>query len=86
MHDVMLVILFSLFHLFQLEVHAPRVTYLTILKKWDFDEPPMPEDGSSFGKTRNQDVDDPNNLEERFYKWGVKPEWLQIQHVIGYQE
>lgn len=25
---------------------------------------------------------DPNNLEERFYKWGVRPEWLQPQRII----
>uniref|UniRef100_A0A0R3WQ10 Helicase ATP-binding domain-containing protein n=1 Tax=Hydatigena taeniaeformis TaxID=6205 RepID=A0A0R3WQ10_HYDTA len=33
------------------------------------------------GRAREK-APDPQNLEERFYKWGVRPEWLQPQRII----
>lgn len=36
-------------------------------------------------RSRSQlSVDDPRNLLERFYRWGVRPEWLQIHRVINH--
>jgi len=28
---------------------------------------------------------DPHNLEERFYRYGVKPEWLQVHRIINHR-
>lgn len=36
------------------------------------------------GKAREK-VADPHNLEERFYKWGVRPEWLTIHRIINHR-
>ncbi|VDD75410.1 unnamed protein product [Mesocestoides corti] len=47
-------------------------------KKYDMEEPPPPEDGSR----AREKAPDPQNLEERFYKWGVRPEWLQPQRIV----
>ena len=64
-------------------------TWYNFRKKWDMDEPPALEDGSSFGKRRRHNSksenDDPYNLEEKYYKWGVKPEWLQIDRIINHE-
>ncbi|VUZ48861.1 unnamed protein product [Hymenolepis diminuta] len=51
-------------------------------KKFDMDEPPQPEDGTSYRGRARQKNSDVLNLEERFYKWGVRPEWLQPQRII----
>ena len=29
--------------------------------------------------------DDPHNLEERYYRYGIKPEWMQIQRIIMHE-
>jgi len=56
-------------------------------KKFDLDEPPALEDGSSYGKMRHKQGrdKDPYNLEERFYRWGIKPDWLQIHRIIAHE-
>ncbi|KAL3318137.1 choline dehydrogenase 4 [Cichlidogyrus casuarinus] len=54
-------------------------------KKYDMDEPPLPDDGSTYRGRAREKVYDPKNLEERFYKWGVRPEWLQIYRIIDYK-
>lgn len=46
------------------------------------DEPPPLEDGSSY-KDKVKD-EDPHNLEERFYRYGVRPEWLEIHRIINH--
>ena len=52
----------------------------------DMEEPPPIEDGSSFGKKRG--VDHMNNktkeLEEKYYRYGIKPEWLTIHRIINH--
>ena len=58
--------------------------YRNYIRKNDMDEPPPLEDGSSYG--RQEDLDeDPHNLEERYYRYGVRPEWLQISRVINHR-
>lgn len=56
-------------------------------RKFDLNEPPALEDGSSFGKVRHRGKgskeDDPHRLEERFFRYGIKPEWLQVMRVIN---
>jgi len=52
------------------------------------DEPPALEDGSSFGRPRHKtsmSEDDPHNLEERYYRYGIKPEWLQIHRIVMHE-
>ncbi len=57
--------------------------------KWDQDEPPALEDGSSFGKKRHRadekSEEDSNSMEDRYYKWGIKPEWLMIHRIINHE-
>ena len=53
-------------------------------RKNDMDEPPPLEDGSSFGKDHSL-KEDPHNLEEHFYRYGIKPEWLMIHRCINHR-
>ena len=56
-------------------------------KMGDMEEPPPIEDGSSFGKKRGgKDSAHKVNaeLEEKYYRYGIKPEWLQIHRVINH--
>lgn len=56
------------------------------IRKNDMDEPPPLEDGSSYGqKNKRKNANDPHNLEERFYRYGVKPEWLQVHRIINHR-
>jgi len=57
-------------------------------RKFFMDEPPALEDGSSFGRPRHKtsiSEDDPHNLEERYYRYGIKPEWMQIHRIITHE-
>ena len=49
------------------------------------DEPPPLEDGSSYGRDDKDIQEDPHNLEERFYRYGVRPEWLQIHRILNHR-
>lgn len=70
-------------YFFQLDVFQPALLRMYIRKN-DMDEPPPLEDGSSWGgKDRKKNEDD--NLEDRFYKYGVRPEWLQIHRIINHR-
>ncbi|XP_050414709.1 chromodomain-helicase-DNA-binding protein 4 isoform X3 [Patella vulgata] len=66
----------------QLDVYHPA-TYRCYIRKYDMDEPPPLEDGSSYGEKLKGD--DPHNLEERYYRYGVRPEWLQIHRIINHR-
>ena len=50
-------------------------------RKFDQDEPQMLNEDAS----RKHKGDDPYNLIERYYKWGIKPDWLRIQRVIAHE-
>ncbi|KAH8418106.1 hypothetical protein KR009_001867 [Drosophila setifemur] len=67
-------------------------------RKYDMEEPPMFEESLDKADTRFEriqrhkdkvgmkaDAEDADDLEERFYKNGVKPEWLIVQRVINHQ-
>lgn len=67
-----------------MDVYQPLLLRMYIRKN-DMDEPPPLEDGSSWGGKDRKKADDKNNLEERFYKYGVRPEWLQIHRIINHR-
>ena len=71
----------------QLEVHQ-TMTHGSFKRKFDMNEPPALEDGSSFGRPRHKATmgeDDPHNLEERYYRYGIKPEWMQIHRIVTHE-
>ena len=46
--------------------------------------PPEVDDGSTedmtTGRIDNKDKEsDPHNMEEKYYRYGVKPEWMQVR-------
>ncbi|PAA78378.1 hypothetical protein BOX15_Mlig006386g1, partial [Macrostomum lignano] len=69
----------------QLEVHQAN-SWRAYWKKNDMDEPPVLDDGSVYRGREKDQPDDPHNLEDRFFKWGIRPEWLQIQRIINYRK
>ena len=74
----------------QLDVFHPQ-TYRMYLRKNDMDEPPrFDEDGDDEVSGRRlkhhaKRYEDPLHLQERFFRYGIRPEWLQIHHVISKQ-
>ncbi|BFZ23291.1 hypothetical protein BsWGS_26330 [Bradybaena similaris] len=67
----------------QLDVYHPAL-YRNYIRRVDMDEPPPLEDGSSYKDKMKEE--DPHNLEERFYRYGVRPEWLNIHRIINHME
>ncbi|KAH3817016.1 hypothetical protein DPMN_118542 [Dreissena polymorpha] len=49
------------------------------------DEPTPREDGSSLGGKDCKCDNSNDNLEDRFNKYGVRPEWLQIHRIINHK-
>ena len=70
----------------QLTVFHP-VTMTGFFRKWDKDEAPSLEDGSSFKRPggRSEGEADPFKLEEKFYRYGVNPDWLAIWRVVAHE-
>ena len=77
----------------QLDVFHPQ-TYKMYLRKNDMDEPPLfDEDGENEGTSHSRKLKhhkqsanrDPLKLFDRFFKYGIKPEWLEIDHVVNKQ-
>ena len=66
----------------QLDVYEPR-KLLMYKSRTDMDQPP-----ACLAKEDLEDEvgEDPLGLYDRFYKWGVRPMWLQVQRVINHQE
>ncbi|KAG7157237.1 Chromodomain-helicase-DNA-binding protein Mi-2-like, partial [Homarus americanus] len=57
-------------------------------KKFDPDEPPIPgiDDDDELGSQRRHKKEiDPNSLEERYYKYGIKSTWLKIHRVLNHR-
>ncbi|XP_013387155.1 chromodomain-helicase-DNA-binding protein 4 [Lingula anatina] len=71
----------------QLEVYHPGLLR-SLFARSDMDEPPPLEDGSSFGgfdRRGKGKVDEGfHNLEEQYYRYGIRPEWLQIHRIINH--
>uniref|UniRef100_A0A183BL78 PHD-type domain-containing protein n=1 Tax=Globodera pallida TaxID=36090 RepID=A0A183BL78_GLOPA len=58
-------------------------------RKMDPEVPPEVDDGSNedmkTGKIDDREKeDDPHNLEQKFYRYGIKPEWMQVHRVISH--
>uniref|UniRef100_A0A2C9KAF5 DNA helicase n=1 Tax=Biomphalaria glabrata TaxID=6526 RepID=A0A2C9KAF5_BIOGL len=67
----------------QLDVYHPAL-YRNYIRRVDMDEPPPLEDGSSYKDKMKEE--DPHNLEDRFYRYGVRPEWLNIHRIINHMD
>ncbi|XP_034949736.1 chromodomain-helicase-DNA-binding protein Mi-2 homolog isoform X2 [Chelonus insularis] len=78
----------------QLDVFHPLM-FRNYSRKYDMDEPPKLEEpldegdnrvkrlrGHEGGSSNSRDV---YNLEERFYRYGVRPEWLVVHRVINHR-
>ena len=54
------------------------------------EEPPPVDDGDEDKETpahviQNSKAEDESNLEARFYRYGVRPEWLQIHRILRHR-
>ncbi|XP_048580667.1 chromodomain-helicase-DNA-binding protein 4 isoform X2 [Nematostella vectensis] len=79
----------------QIEIQHPEM-FRAFSRKNDMDEPPplsddddedSIEDGqhpSPTAKSKAKEQDE-NNLEARFYRYGVNPEWLQINRIMNHR-
>ena len=72
----------------QLDVFHPQ-TFRMYLRKNDMDEPPrFDEDGDDETSSKrlkhhkHKQPGDPLQLQERYFRYGIRPEWLQIHHVV----
>lgn len=77
---------------FQMDVYHPLM-FRNYTRKYDMEEPPKLEEAIDEADSRYKrllkmreggDIDDVE-LEERFYKYGVKPEWLMVHRVINHR-
>ena len=71
----------------QLDVFHPQ-TYRMYLRKNDMDEPPrFDEDGDDETMSKrlkhHKKAADPYKIQERFIRYGIRPDWLQIHHIIS---
>lgn len=67
--------------------------YRNYQRKTDMDEPPSldygsgAEDENGGGKSEKRRAKDPQYalLEEKYYKYGIKPEWMMIHRIINHR-
>ena len=64
--------------------------YRAYFRKNDMEEPPPVDDGDEDKETpahviQNSKAEDESNLEARFYRYGVRPEWLQIHRILRHR-
>ncbi|KAM4714402.1 chromodomain-helicase-DNA-binding protein 3 isoform 3-T3 [Anableps anableps] len=75
----------------QLEIFH-SVMYRNYQRKTDMDEPPSldygsgAEDENGVGKNEKRRAKDPQYalLEDKYYKYGIKPEWMMIHRIINH--
>ncbi|XP_053689354.1 chromodomain-helicase-DNA-binding protein Mi-2 homolog isoform X2 [Sabethes cyaneus] len=75
----------------QLDVFHPLM-FRYYYRKYDMEEPPKLEEAldeadsryKRIMKMREGEIDD-TELEEKYYKYGVKPEWLMVHRVINHR-
>ncbi|CAH2272586.1 chromodomain-helicase-DNA-binding 3 isoform X4 [Pelobates cultripes] len=69
----------------QLEIFH-TVMYRNFQRKNDMDEPPPFDYGSGEdeGKSEKSKDAEYSDLEEKFYRYGIKPEWMSIQRIINH--
>lgn len=72
----------------QLELYH-TVMYRNYQRKNDMDEPPPFDYGSGDeeGKSEKRKSKDPLHakMEERFYRYGIKPEWMMIHRILNHR-
>ncbi|PFX26138.1 chromodomain-helicase-DNA-binding protein 4-like isoform X3 [Stylophora pistillata] len=73
----------------QLEIYHPSM-YRAYFRKNDMEEPPPVDDGDEDKETpahviQNSKAEDESNLEARFYRYGVRPDWLQIHRILRHR-
>lgn len=69
------------------------VMYRNYQRKTDMDEPPGldygsgGEDESAAGKSEKRRAKDPEYalMEDKYYKYGIKPEWMMIHRIINHR-
>ncbi|XP_064415468.1 chromodomain-helicase-DNA-binding protein 4 isoform X2 [Latimeria chalumnae] len=70
----------------QLELHC-QVMFRNYQRKTDMDEPPVGEFGvEEEEKSSKRKNKDPKyaELDERFYRYGIKPEWMMIHRILNH--
>lgn len=72
----------------QLEIFH-LVMYRNYQRKNDMDEPPPLDYGSGEddGKSDKRKVKDPHyaEMEEKYYRFGIKPEWMTVHRIINHR-
>ncbi|XP_023020569.2 chromodomain-helicase-DNA-binding protein Mi-2 homolog [Leptinotarsa decemlineata] len=74
----------------QLDVYHPLM-FRAYTRKWDMEEPPKLEEPMDEADTRFNRLlkmggsNNDEELEEKYYKYGVKPEWLVVHRVINHR-
>jgi chromodomain-helicase-DNA-binding protein 4 len=69
----------------QMEVFHPTMLR-AYFKKQDMEEPPKLDDDDTLGRRRKKNEQaEVDPLEERFYRYGVRPEWLQIHRILNHR-
>ena len=77
---------FNIFYFSQIEKFHVSL-YRFFCRKNDMNDPPMTEEGTVEGGD-DENVDEKEhkrNLDQRFYQYGIKPEWLQIHKIIWHK-
>ena len=72
-----------------MEIYHPSM-YRAYFRKNDMEEPPPVDDGDEDKETpahviQNNKAEDESNLEARFYRYAVRPEWLQIHRILRHR-
>lgn len=70
----------------QLDVYHPLM-FRSYTRKYDMEEPPKLEENLEESESRykhHKSFKD-TDLEERYYRYGVKPEWLLVHRVINHR-
>lgn len=77
----------------QLDVFHPLM-FRSYIRKYDMEEPPkleeaLDEDDNRYKRIQRHRTDgnevDEQSLEEKYYRYGVKPEWLMVHRVINHR-
>lgn len=74
----------------QLEIFH-SVMFRNYQRKTDMDEPPSLDYGSGgeedSGKSEKRRAKDPQYaiLEDKYYRYGIKPEWMMVHRIINYR-
>jgi len=58
-------------------------------KKFDMEEPPKLDEDEQISRRRKHAKEgrtEVDQMEERFYKNGVRPEWLQVHRILNHQQ